>query len=375
MSGRIRNALALIAALMLLFTCSLAETAEPLVTVNGEALDMNSVLSIYQQYLDTFASAGYDTSDSDFQQMLFSYSLSAAIQDLLITQEMTSLGMYTFTAEENAQIEAQAEEAYELMIRQLMGTYGSTEMSEEDLRAECVTLADQYGMTKAYAVQYYQNDLASRRYAEHLMEGTVISDAEVEAAYQSRVAEGREKYAQDVSAFETDLYNGLEAWYRPEGYRSTLHILLKTDAETAEARLEAVQDRIDAIYARLEAGEDFIALIREYGEDDALKDETYLNTGYQVHRQSVIWDESYIAAAFSDDLQAPGDYSRTPLDSPNGIYILYYLRDSEAGPIQLTDEIMESLRQVLFDELANQKAAERAEQLYAQADIQYNAGE
>lgn len=94
-------------------------------------------------------------------------------------------------------------------------------------------------------------------------------------------------------------------WYKPDGYRSILQILLPAEGDTDEARLESVQATVDAIDERLNAGESFQTLMAEYNTDVAFYDADFLTVGYQVHRDSVVWDEKFVAAAFSERMAQP----------------------------------------------------------------------
>ena len=48
--------------------------------------------------------------------------------------------------------------------------------------------------------------------------------------------------------------------------------------------------------------EEFAALIKEYGEDPGMTDEARLQTGYQVHKDSVVYDPAFTAGAFSEKI-------------------------------------------------------------------------
>ncbi len=103
------------------------------------------------------------------------------------------------------------------------------------------------------------------------------------------------------------------------------------------------QDTIDEIETRLQNGEEFAKIAPEYNEDPGQD----LNEGYKVHPESIMWDPVFRDAAFSPEMNQPGDHSKPVLGS-YGVHILYYLDDVPAGAVELTDELYAELAQSLL---------------------------
>ena len=119
---------------------------------------------------------------------------------------------------------------------------------------------------------------------------------------------------------------------------------LKADAEKAEADcLASVQDKLDEIYAKIEAGEDFEALIEEYGEDPGMQNEPTKTRGYYVCSDSTNWDKNFTAGAMA--LENVGDVSETPVISTSGVHIIRYESDVTPGAVALED-----IHDALYDE-------------------------
>ncbi len=132
-----------------------------------------------------------------------------------------------------------------------------------------------------------------------------------------------------------------------------------TEEQLEEARLamEAAKDAVlqskkaelDDIETRLAAGEAFETLIAQYNEDTGLNPAV----GYEVHRESIMWDPVFRDAAFSEEMAQPGDHSK-PVVGSYGIHILYYLSDAPEGAVPMTadarSQIVESLRSQLINE-------------------------
>ena len=365
--------MALALALIMMMSFALAEETDAVVaTVNGEAITQSALDAQKEYYVSLFTSYGMDTTDESVAAYLEDMALTMLIEDLLLVQDMTEKGVYDFTEEELTQINTDAVNAYSQMVVELgeylLSNYGTSDedMTDENIVTYGEYAASMYGYTLDYYLEYCQNDAASQKYADLLMEGATITEEEVQAEYQARVEESKTLYAQDIEAFETALTNNGEIWYRPEGYRSVLQIMLATDEED---KLAATQQTVEEIYTKLENGASFEELIREYGMDASFQDEAFFTTGYMVHKESVMWEESFVAAAFSADMAQPGCYTKEPVISSSGVHILFYLKDMEAGAVELTDEVKAALTDSMYDTLADEKVVARVEELAAAAKI------
>ena len=125
----------------------------------------------------------------------------------------------------------------------------------------------------------------------------------------------------------------------------------KTAAE--EAAYAALQPVIEEIQAKLAAGEDFDALMEEYGEDTGMQNEPAKTNGYAVCEQSTNWVESFRDAAMA--LAKVGDVSE-PVRSSYGIHLIKYVSDAVEGPVafdDVKDTIYESLLSTKQDDAYN----------------------
>lgn len=125
----------------------------------------------------------------------------------------------------------------------------------------------------------------------------------------------------------------------------------KTAAE--EAAYAALQPVIEEIQAKLAAGEDFDALMEEYGEDTGMQNVPAKTNGYAVCEQSTNWVESFRDAAMA--LAKVGDVSE-PVRSSYGIHLIKYVSDAVEGPVafdDVKDTIYESLLSTKQDDAYN----------------------
>lgn len=318
---------------------------------------------------------GIDTSSENVQNAIREAAMQELVEDRLLTQDMTAQGCYDMTEEEEASIADAAKKSQADLQQQMESYFASYMDSQEDSSATAAELAETYlkdsGYTLEYMENYIRNTVASTKYEQWLMEGEAdTTQEEIQAAYEERVASSKAAYENDVSAFETALANNQEVWYRPDGYRAVLQIMLSAQGDDDAQKLASVKETTDAIYDRLEKGESFESLIAAYGEDSAFDDASFYETGYQVNPQSVLWEDAFVQAAFGDGMKNPGDYSQ-PVVFGDNVHILYYLKDIPGGAMELTDALAAALGQELYAQRTEEKMEARLATLKEEAEIVY----
>ncbi len=347
--------------------------------INGEAVYQSQIDSVTASVTESMGRLGLDTSDEEIASAISDVAQRQVIEDRLLSQDMTAQGMYDLTQEDENTVAQAAKQTVEAMLAEYTAYYAS--LAQEDANAQ-TTAARQAqaamevaGYTEDFFKSYYRNVLASERYEAWLVRNDPeITQEEIEAAYRQRTDESKSLYAQDIPAFETALASGEEIWYRPAGYRAVLQIMLSAQGETDDEKLASVSEKTSDIYDRLEAGETFESLISQYGEDPSFADPAFIETGYQVHPDSILWEEAFVQAAFADELAKPGDVSQPHVFGDN-VCILYYLKDMDGGTAELTESLREALRADLYAQQVESRLEERIETLEAEAEITFPQAE
>ena len=333
--------------MVLLSMAAYAEENPTVVTVNGDSItqaELDAMMSALDARMTQY---GIDTSSENVQNAIREAAMQELVEDRLLTQDMTAQGCYDMTEEEEASI-ADAAKKSQADLQQQMESYFAS-----------------------YMENYIRNTVASTKYEQWLMEGEeYATQEEIQAAYEERVASSKAAYGNDVSAFENALASNQEVWYRPDGYRAVLQIMLSAQGDDDAQKLASVKETTDAIYDRLEKGESFESLIAAYGEDSAFDDASFYETGYQVNPQSVLWEDAFVQAAFGDGMKNPGDYSQ-PVVFGDNVHILYYLKDIPGGAMELTDALSAALGQELYAQRTEEKMEARLATLKEEAEIVY----
>ena len=379
---------------------------------------------LYQYYF------GYSMT-ADEVHSLMEESIDQHVRNAIVAEHFDET--MELSAEELAEVETLAQESFETaQTGALDAAEGKT---DKEKQANTRVLLKQEGLTYD---SIYANQLVSTKVSkmeQSLRDAvTEVSDEDLQAAYDAKVAEQQESYT-DGSSFESDMSgdSAIVCWM-PEGYRTVKHILvipedelmstyktavsdlssaqstlegyqaelaalndddategartaeeIQADIDAAEASvasaqsavetaaqacLDSVKDKTDEIYARLEAGEDFEALIAEYGEDPGMQNETTSSRGYYVSAASTNWEVNFRDAAMA--LENVGDYTAEPVLSGSGMHIIRYESDVTAGPVAL-DEVRDALYEQTLTELQEANVTDTIEAWVAERNVSIDA--
>lgn len=420
--------MALVMALLLCCGCALAETApeaspeDVMATVNGVEITRSQFDAYVANYDSYYTSMGYDMTSAENQAILKEIAMLTLVQYAIMDQKIVEMGV-SLTDEEAADAAQQAREEWESVIDNGLTYYGATDESTEAERAAILVqvLAELEAM--GYTEQGYIDEAVQNasyiKLEDEIVKDVVVSDEEVVAYYNELVAADEVAYKDDAAAYEsaqymnqmylaygyTDYYTDL--YYMPEGYRSVTHILLTADealltayadlqatyeeqqsaieegAEVTEtlvtaeevenarlAILAAVQPTVDEINQKLAEGAAFADLIPQYTSDPGMDTAEEIATGYEVHMDSTNWVIPFRDAAFTVD--NIGDVT-APVVTDYGVHILQYVADIPGGPVELTGDLMETLRSTLLEPQQSTKLNETMSQWMAEAEIVYSA--
>ncbi|MBP5725670.1 MAG: peptidylprolyl isomerase [Clostridia bacterium] len=408
-----------------------------LVTVNGEEIWSNNNYLLYTQanYEDWAASNGYNTEDEYLRQAINQQSLYETIAYHLILQKGKELGLDQITEEDKAGFETAAKAQWEEIVNSFINSTGTitAESSDDDkaaARADAeAQLLSGYGFDETRYVDEYvtqaSNNTLYARVTDHLSADLKVTDEDIQAYFDDLVKDDQEAYANDAGSYEFyTQYYGQPSYYMPEGYRGITHILLKVDdsllnnwkdlsarleeqaqaestgseeapaeeaepsaepepteepvteemvAEAKAAILESVKATVDEIKAKLDAGASFDDLIKEYGTDHGMQDDTMRAEGYPVHNDSIRYDPAFKDAAMA--LEKVGDVS-DPVVGSYGVHILNYLRDIPGGAVELTEELKDQFRETILQEMISEALHTAVDQWMEESEIVYSeAGE
>lgn len=397
--------LSLLLALTLAVSCltAVAESADSsatqptqedtvLLSINGEPIMTGEASALYQTYYQQYQSYGMDFSDEANQQALMNLVVNTLLQEKMIRQKAAELGLDVFTEEEEAAMQETAQSTYDQMFNVYLQYLGDdTKTDEENRQAIAEQLAGS-NYTVENLVQSAKNTEIFNRVYDYATEGVDIPDAAVETAYNEGVEEAKAKYAQDLTAFGTDRDSGATIYYTPAGYRTVKHILVtfdqaaelkelreklaglaETDADYAPTQaqidemMQGIQPKLDEIQQKIADGEDFQALIDQYGEDGGMKSGTTAETGYYLCEGNATYVPEFTAGGMA--LEKVGDVSE-PVLTDYGFHIIRYNSDIPEAVTPFED-IQEDLKTQLLNEALNAAYSNKMNEWAQEAVIEF----
>lgn len=210
--------------------------------------------------------------------------------------------------------------------------------------------------------QYIEDALTQKILNENYASIAEPTDEEIQARYDDELETDKKQYEEDPSQYSTDMsyytyYGTLKPLVAPEGLYYVKHILIK-NADNAD---EEDKDRdymalAQEVLDKVNAGEDFDALITEYNEDPGMESNP---DGYIIGADfEGVYDDAFQKAAA--ELKKEGDVSGL-VEGTYGMHIIKRYKDISTDPVPLDevkdaikDEIMTEKKNDMYDDLIEQ---------------------
>lgn len=352
------------------------------------------IVSMYSQY---------GISVDGYEDMVKQSVLDAMIEKGVLMAKAAELGLDVMTEEDSATLAAEAEEMFEYYIASYQSYFASDDATEEQVRNDTIAYLESAGVTAESLEKDMLSNYISEKLYDYVVADVSVSDEEIQAAYEAKVAESQESYL-DEYTYNSDRSSGEAIAWNPEGYRAVKHVLVKFDDDqsaqytqlnstltTLQAELEAVENpdaaaqdaseteteprtaeaiqadiqnvgaQIESLYSELlpEAqkvmdafndGADFEDLIAEYNDDPGMDAEPAKTIGYAVSDQEGYWDPAFIKGAMA--IESVGQISQ-PVYGKYGIHIIYYMADIIPGAVPF-----EEISEAVADEALESKISE-----------------
>lgn len=326
----------LLAAVMVLSGCSLVmkdQSVDNLLTiidVNGTLVNKQIFNNTYdynlyieQYYASMLASFGGDgTVDAD---KVMEDTIDRIITSLVSNQKSKELGVDQLTEADEAQVQADAQAAYDEEINYIKEYYFTgTELSGEELEAAIEAQAQASGITMELMVENTRSTLIAERLRATVTDSVTITDADIQAELDSLVADEKASYESNLAAYGLAANNGSTTYYTPAGYRTVKVIeLAKPTEEGAEDTAKA---EMEALATRAAAGEAF----------DTLSDAIVTKA---VCESSTDLDAAAVEAAMR--IPAVGEVSPV-IETATGYALIQYVEDIAEHTATL-EEVRDSL--------------------------------
>ncbi len=353
-----------------LCACSMVEVnqdrdnAQTVATVNGTELKKEDYKNALANTLYNYnmTEEQLDSQDAEEADSIREGALDQLIEAELLYQQAKEDGMVDESEEHIAEV-VQEQEA---SINDMEDYYLETAKADESIKdpeAEAQRQLEEYkeamGLNdmNAYAKQQIRSDAINEMYDKIVGEAAFTED-DAKTYYDEQVEIQQPLIEEDPQNYS--IYKSFgQVYANPEGHKYVKNLLIglpdDMQGEISELRaagddagadalrdeeLAKIQPQAEEVLASAKAGDDFDALIEEYGTDPGMQQEPEKTYGYDVYEGSDFVPEFEEAALA---LQNEGDISDlVPTDF--GYHILQYTQDG-AGPIPfdiVKDDIMTS---------------------------------
>ena len=437
----------LLAATLLLSSCSLivkdeAVDAATVILKMGDsevtkadvqAATKNQLLEMYQYY----AMFGYqlDVSDPDIVAEAQSSAITALKQDMVLRAKAVELGLDQLTEEELAQAQEAAEadvETSRSYIQSNILTEEQQALEGEELEAAIQEQLDLLGVSAETYIDSEKDEIIDQKVYDYAVKDVEVTDEEVRADYDEKVAADKEKYETDASAWTNADRSGSTLYYAPAGVRRVRQILIKfrdedqtavdeastkvtvaeasvsdaqaiiddeeaseedkakaqEDLAAAQAELDAANEALkaatDTAYANIDEDADAVLealkenpdswddLVREKNGDPGMK-EGALNAerGYSVCAGMSGFDTAFVDAAMG--LSSIGDVSDKTRGASGGYYIIKYVSDVAEGGVDY-DSVKDDIHDDLLSDKKNTVYTETLNAWIEEAGIKEDLG-
>ena len=332
-----KKLMALLMALMLMLSSFGAAMAEDVVLAtayNGEvSVTLDEVKAEFddmvQAYIAYYAQYGYemDEYDIDFQNSVAQETVQMKLSQKVAERHAVDTG-YEMSQEKDEQYQAEALAALSEMVEyytQYLLSYGVpqdqiNEVAMEELEAAGYTYDALYESAKLKGVLDHLYVLGT--------EGVTVTDEEVKAAFDAKIAEQKAAYEADESAFISAYISEEEILYTPENMRlmHCIYIALE-DGEAAEGEVVGLAKANEAL-AKIQAGENFDSVMEAYNEDASTPEQ--MQVGYPISEKTSSYSDEFKAGAMA--LANVGDVTDV-ITTDYGYFILEYAADLTAGGV------------------------------------------
>lgn len=395
-----------------------------------------NVLAEYYQYYAMLYGQQVDLTDKSLVASAQDEAINRLKQDMTLRAKAAELGLDQLTDEETAQAKEAAENDLEnakSYIKDYYLTEDQKALEGEELEAAIQEQLDGMGITLDTYLTEETDSIIDQKVHDYAVKDVEVSDDEVRAAYDEKVAADEEKYKEDASTWTSrDRTGTTTLYYAPAGVRRVRQILIKftdedqaavdeakakadeaqtkvdnaqaiinneeaseedkakaqEDLAAAQAELdaanEALQAATDAGYANVEAEADAVLealkenpdswddLVKEKNGDPGMNEGApNAERGYSVCAGMSGFDTAFVDAAMA--LSSIGDVSDKVRGSSNGWYIIKYVSDVAEGAVDY-DSVKDDIHDDLLSDKKDEVYTEAVTKWVGEAGIKENLG-
>ncbi len=357
--------------------CSATNPNATVLVVGDIKVGMTKYYGLYNSYKNLYNAYGiYDVSSAE-KLLAFQDNIFGMLIDSYLPVYQAHKAGVTLTAEE----EATAQSDFQDQLKEYLDGYAE-DVDSSITDEEAIFDAEM----KLFKSDLKENGWSYKEYTDMMLdtireqaiatkymnsiyaERVNVTDEDVQNHYNELLAQQQEAYAADAAQYYTDyqayISNGdQQPLVAPEGYRLVKHILIKFAEEGEDKDVDAI---VAEVQAKIDAGEDFDELMKEYTEDVDANSEPNNPDGYLISTETMDkYDEGFSAAAMA--LINVGDVT-APIESAYGYHFIQYTSDVSTTPLSL-DEVKDAMKETMISDAKSAIDTELTEQWLAETKI------
>ena len=270
--------LALMLALTLILTgCTLiqkdeaVDAATEVLRLGDKTVTKGEVKEQVQQQLDYMASLysmyGYSfdkTLESNITDAQDSV-IGAMKNEMVSSAKIVELGLDQLSEEDEAQIKADAEKAYQENVDYAASSnYTDEELSDEEKAERAKADLEATGYTMETAEKNAREQFLSDKLREEIIKDVTVSEEEIQADYDSKVASAKETYENNKGSWASAANNSSTLYYTPAGVRFVKQILVKfqdedqTKITEANGKVTAANENVTGANEKIKAAQEIL---------------------------------------------------------------------------------------------------------------------
>ena len=271
----------MMAAVLLLSGCNLiqkdqaVDDATEIIRMGDQVITKKEVKAQVESALATYASNTYmyygqkvDTTDKNIISMAQDAAIDGLKEDLALTAKAKELGLDQLTDEELESVKAAAEDELDFNknYAELLNQSALEGKSEEEIAKFVEDLLAENNINIDTLTEAAKKNEIDKKLKAYAVKDIAVSDEEIQADYDSKVAADKETYAEKAGSWASAANSGSSLYYTPAGIRRVKQILVKFKAEDqtaissaktaqteANSALSTAQAKVDSLQSILDA--------------------------------------------------------------------------------------------------------------------------
>ena len=208
-------------------------------------------LAEYESEISYYSQFGLDVASfaDDIKQSI----LEDKVKESVLDQKAEELGLTELDEQALADLQAEAEQAFENYIDTYRDYFNDEDTDDETARETTIAALASYGLTVEALTEQMQKSYVDEQLHAYVTKDVTVSDEEIQAAYEQMVADNESLYADSDYTYNSARNDGEVIAWNPEGYRAVKHVLIKfDDDQTArynelKTTLDSLKDEKDAV--------------------------------------------------------------------------------------------------------------------------------